>query len=196
MQNWKKKIMILGLSVSLVAGGLYGCGNTDTEETTEKTEGTSGESEETVEKAEGSSQEKIEKPDEKILALLNEKPRVINVGAAGFNDSVSDFGGRSVVVRAVPADIVPEDVEDLLLDVAQRLCANPKETVSGKTEWVLHSVACRAAVKGGEKNSRAQLIRLAQDVLDGKIPPYCPHGRPVVLKITLKELEKQFGRQG
>ena len=109
---------------------------------------------------------------------------------------VEDFGGRSVVVRAVPADIVPEDVEDLLLDVAQRLCANPKETVSGKTEWVLHSVACRSAVKGGEKNSRAQLIRLAQDVLDGKIPPYCPHGRPVVLKITLKELEKQFGRQG
>ena len=63
MQNWKKKIMILGLSVSLVAGGLYGCGNTDTEETTEKTEGTSGESQETVEKAEGSSQAQIEKPE-------------------------------------------------------------------------------------------------------------------------------------
>ena len=61
MQNWKKKIMILGLSVSLVAGGLYGCGNT--EETTEKTEGTSGESQETVEKAEGSSQAQIEKPE-------------------------------------------------------------------------------------------------------------------------------------
>ena len=63
MQNWKKKIMILGLSVSLGAGGLYGCGNTDTEETTEKTEGTSGESQETVDEAEGSSQVQTEKPE-------------------------------------------------------------------------------------------------------------------------------------
>ena len=129
-----------------------------------------------------------------VQLSAEEKDALLALAASGLE--VEDFGGRSVVVRAVPADIVPEDVEDLLLDVAQRLCANPKETVSGKTEWVLHSVACRSAVKGGEKNSRAQLIRLAQDVLDGKIPPYCPHGRPVVLKITLKELEKQFGRQG
>ncbi len=109
---------------------------------------------------------------------------------------VEDFGGKSVVVRAVPADVVPGDVEDLVLDVAQRLLANPRETVSEKTEWVLHSIACRAAIKAGDKNHPAHLMKLAQDVLDGRIPPFCPHGRPVVLKITLKELEKQFGRQG
>lgn len=109
---------------------------------------------------------------------------------------LEDFGGKSVIVRAVPADVEPDDVEDLVVDVAHRLRDNPRETVSEKTEWVLHSISCRAAIKAGDRTPAAQLLKLAQDVLDGKIPPFCPHGRPVVLKITQKELEKQFGRQG
>lgn len=110
--------------------------------------------------------------------------------------ALEDFGGKSVIVRAVPADVEPDDVEDLVVDVAHRLRNDPRQTVSEKTEWVLHSIACRAAIKAGDKTPAAQLLKLAQDVLDGKIPPFCPHGRPVVLKITQKELEKQFGRQG
>lgn len=107
-----------------------------------------------------------------------------------------DFGGTSVIVRAVPADVVPESVEDLVVDLVKRFLENPRETVSERTEWVLHSIACRAAIKGGDKTHAQHLIRLAQDVLDGRIPPFCPHGRPIVLKVTKKELEKQFGRQG
>lgn len=109
---------------------------------------------------------------------------------------VEDFGGNSVVVRAVPADVVPGDVENLVVELASRLVSNPRYTTSEKTEWVLHSIACRAAIKAGDKTHAAQLLRLAEDVLDGKVPPFCPHGRPIVLKITKKELEKQFGRQG
>ncbi|MEG1153454.1 MAG: DNA mismatch repair endonuclease MutL [Ruthenibacterium sp.] len=109
---------------------------------------------------------------------------------------VEDFGGKSVVVRAVPADIVPDDVEDLVIELASRLENNPRDTKSEKTEWVLHSIACRAAIKAGDKTHAAQLLHLAEDVLDGKIPPFCPHGRPITLKLTKKELEIQFGRQG
>lgn len=109
---------------------------------------------------------------------------------------IEDFGGGAVVVRAVPADVEPADTEDLVVELASRLAANPRETASEKTEWVLHSVACRAAIKAGDKTHAAELMRLAEDVLDGKIPPFCPHGRPIVLKIPKKELEKQFGRQG
>ncbi len=109
---------------------------------------------------------------------------------------IEDFGGSSIVVRAVPADVAPRDVEDLAVELADRLAKNPRDTVSEKTQWVLHSIACRAAVKAGDQTPNAQLLRLAEDVLDGKIPPFCPHGRPVVLKIPKKELEKQFGRQG
>ena len=109
---------------------------------------------------------------------------------------IEDFGGGAVVVRAVPADVEPTDTEDLVVELARRLAQNPRDTVSEKTEWVLHSIACRAAIKAGDKTHAAELLRLAEDVLDGKIPPFCPHGRPIVLKIPKKELEKQFGRQG
>jgi DNA mismatch repair protein MutL len=109
---------------------------------------------------------------------------------------VEDFGGNSVVVRAVPADVTPDDVEDLVVELASHLCENPRYTTGEKTEWVLHSIACRAAIKAGDKTHCMQLLKLAQEVLDGNIPPFCPHGRPIVLKLTEKELEKQFGRQG
>ncbi|MEG2930958.1 MAG: DNA mismatch repair protein MutL, partial [Ruthenibacterium sp.] len=109
---------------------------------------------------------------------------------------VEDFGGNSVIVRAVPADVVPDDAANLVIELADRMAHNPRDTTSEKTQWVLHSIACRAAVKGGDKTHAAQLLRLAEDVLDGCIPPFCPHGRPIVLKVTKKELEKQFGRQG
>lgn len=109
---------------------------------------------------------------------------------------VDDFGAGSVAVRAVPADVDQGDVENLIIELAAQLCENQKSAVSEKTQWVLHSISCRAAVKGGQRTSDMQLISLANDVIDGKIPPFCPHGRPCVLKVTKKELEKQFGRQG
>ena len=101
---------------------------------------------------------------------------------------VEDFGGTSVVVRTIPADVEAENAEGL--------AANPRQARSEKAQWVMHSISCRAAMKAGDKTPVQQLVQLAQDVLDGKIPPFCPHGRPVVLEVPQKELEKQFGRQG
>ncbi len=107
-----------------------------------------------------------------------------------------DFGGCTVLVRAVPADVLPKDLEDLLVELASKLARGAADAVSEKTEWVLHSIACRAAVKAGDRSHREELLQLAQDILAGRVPPFCPHGRPVVLKLTKKELEKQFGRMG
>ena len=109
---------------------------------------------------------------------------------------VEDFGGSSVVVRAIPADVQAENAQDLVVELAKGLMENPRQARSENAQWVMHSIACRAAMKAGDKTPVQQLVQLAQDVLDGKIPPFCPHGRPVVLEITRKELEKQFGRQG
>ena len=107
-----------------------------------------------------------------------------------------DFGGSAVLVRSVPADIPPDDVEDLVVELADRLITNSRQALTEKAEWVLHSIACRAAVKAGDRNRPEELLALAQQILDGEVPPFCPHGRPVILKLTRKELEKQFGRQG
>ena len=125
-------------------------------------------------------------------AALLENAGLLN--AAGVQ--AEDFGGSTMLVRAVPADVQVSDVEGLLCELADRLARGSRETVSEKTQWVMHSIACKAAIKAGDKSDRRVLMALAQDILNGKVPPFCPHGRPVVLKLTKKELEKQFGRLG
>ena len=105
-----------------------------------------------------------------------------------------DFGGATVVVRAVPADVPVDDVEDMLVELAAKLADGGRDALREKTEWVLHSIACRAAIKAGDRTDAAEMLALAQHIMDGTVPPFCPHGRPCVLKITRKELEKQFGR--
>ncbi len=133
----------------------------------------------------------VELSAEEKTALLAQQEHLENIGL-----SLDDFGGRSVMVREVPADIRVESVEDLVQEIAARLAAGQKEPLAEKTAWVLHSIACRAAIKGGDTTHYPEMLRLARDILDGSVPPFCPHGRPVVLRITQKELEKQFGRLG
>lgn len=105
-----------------------------------------------------------------------------------------DYGGSAVIVRSVPADVSVDDVEDMLLELANHLLNGGRNALREKTEWVLHSIACRAAIKAGDKTSEREMLELAQKIMDGTVPPFCPHGRPCVLKLTRKELEKQFGR--
>ena len=112
---------------------------------------------------------------------------------AGFE--VEDFGGSSVLVRAVPANVPAESVERLTEEIAAKLAVNAHDTLSEKTDWVLHSIACRAAIKAGDQNPAQTLLSLAKDILDGVVPPFCPHGRPVLIHLSQKELEKQFGRR-
>ena len=105
-----------------------------------------------------------------------------------------DYGGSAVIVRSVPADVPVDDVEDMLLELSNHLLNGGRNALREKTEWVLHSIACRAAIKAGDKTSEREMLELAQKIMDGTVPPFCPHGRPCVLKLTRKELEKQFGR--
>ncbi len=123
------------------------------------------------------------------LAVMSNLDLLASVGI-----EAEDYGGATVAVRAVPADVPVEDVEDMLLELADRLQNGGRDALREKTEWVLHSIACRAAVKAGDRTNTEEMLALAQKILDGSVPPFCPHGRPCVLKITRKELEKQFGR--
>ncbi len=107
---------------------------------------------------------------------------------------VSDFGGSSVCLRSVPADVEQGSAEDLLVELAAKLAHGSRDALNERTEWVLHSISCRAAIKAGDHTSPQELMALAEKILSGKVPPFCPHGRPCVLKLTRKELEKQFGR--
>ena len=126
---------------------------------------------------------------EEKQALLDNVPLLENAGL-----EIADFGGNTVVLRAVPADVEPQNAENLLIEIADKLMKGGHDALNEHTEWVLHSISCRAAIKAGDKSSPQELLALAEKILSGEVPPFCPHGRPCVLKLTRKELEKQFGR--
>ena len=126
---------------------------------------------------------------EEKQALLDNIPLLENAGL-----EIADFGGGTVVLRAVPADVEPQNAESLLIEIANKLLKGGHDALNEHTEWVLHSISCRAAIKAGDKSSPQELMVLAEKILSGEVPPFCPHGRPCVLKLTRRELEKQFGR--
>ena len=131
----------------------------------------------------------IELSAEEKTALLANLPLLESAGL-----EVSDFGGSSVCLRSVPADVEQGSAEDLLVELAAKLAHGSRDALNERTEWVLHSISCRAAIKAGDHTSPQELMALAEKILSGQVPPFCPHGRPCVLKLTRKELEKQFGR--
>ncbi len=126
---------------------------------------------------------------EEKQALLDNVPLLENAGI-----EIDDFGGNTVFLRSIPADVEQGNAEDLLTELASKLARGSRDALSEKTEWVLHSISCRAAIKAGDRSSPQELMALAEKILSGEVPPFCPHGRPCVLKLTRKELEKQFGR--
>ena len=108
---------------------------------------------------------------------------------------VEDFGG-TVLVRAVPVYLDGEDPASLISEAAGGFLDYKLTADTAKLEWLYHSVSCRAAVKAGTKLSDAELEKLAERVLLNDDIMFCPHGRPVAIKLTKKDIEKQFGRLG
>ena len=107
---------------------------------------------------------------------------------------IEDMGIGGVMVRAVPMNISSEDPQSLVEEIAHNLSEGNSAEISETQEWIFHSVACRSAIKAGDKATEYELKRLVQDIITEKIPLYCPHGRPVIISLTQKEIERQFGR--
>ena len=114
--------------------------------------------------------------------------------SAGFE--VEDFGSGSLLVRRVPLCLVGTDIEKALAEMAAALSEGKHDKRLTVRERLLYSVACRAAVKGGENTTEAELRAIIARVLDFEDIRYCPHGRPCAFRITRNELEKRFGRIG
>ena len=86
-----------------------------------------------------------------------------------------------------------EDIPATLEEIAQKLLTTGGADPAAARDELLHTMACKAAIKGGWKTSPQELERVAQAVMEGSVK-YCPHGRPVAIELTKKELEKQFKR--
>ena len=108
-----------------------------------------------------------------------------------FGFGCEDFGDGAILVREVPADLDAADTAATLEEFAQNLRTG--RNLDEKREALLHTMACKAAIKGGWTSDPAELKILVEKVQSGEVR-YCPHGRPVVVKVTKYELEKLFKR--
>jgi len=97
------------------------------------------------------------------------------------------------VVRQAPFDVDAGDIPSTLEEIARKLLTTGSADPAAARDELLHTMACKAAIKGGWKSSPKELERVARAVMDGQVK-YCPHGRPVAIELTKKELEKQFKR--
>ena len=101
--------------------------------------------------------------------------------------------GQDLAVRQSPFDVAVEDIPATLEEIAQKLLTTGKADPAAARDELLHTMACKAAIKGGWKTTPQELERVAKAVMDGTVK-YCPHGRPVAIELTRKDLEKQFKR--
>jgi DNA mismatch repair protein MutL len=87
----------------------------------------------------------------------------------------------------------PGDARAALEEILEKLKSGKTPDPAAARDEILHTVACKAAIKAGYNTDRAELVRIVEAVLSGKVK-YCPHGRPVSAVLSRRELDRLFKR--
>ena len=151
--------------------------------------------------------EKLKANQEKISsqALLTPGPVRLSPSAAaellqnkdmleelGFE--IEEFGENTVLLRQIPMDLSPDMAAESIETMASDLLSGRRERKDTVRDELLHTVACKAAIKAGWKNDEVELLTLVKQVMADDDLKYCPHGRPICITLSKKQLEKQFKR--
>ena len=107
---------------------------------------------------------------------------------------LEEFGENTVLVRRVPMDIAESDVADTLMEMADDLLSGRSADTDTVRDELLHTMACKAAIKAGWKTDEKEHLALVREVMSREELKYCPHGRPICITLSKKMLEKQFKR--
>ena len=107
---------------------------------------------------------------------------------------IQEFGENTLLIRQIPMDLDGSQAADALETLAADLLNGRKERKDSVRDELLHTVACKAAIKAGWQTSREELLVLAKQVLSRDDLKHCPHGRPICVSLSKKQLEKQFKR--
>lgn len=108
---------------------------------------------------------------------------------------VFDFSERPcAVAKAVPTFIMEQNMEEIISEIADNLRLHRQNPQSRVLDDMLHSVACKAAIRGNDKNDITELQALAEQVYGDEKIRHCPHGRPVIFTMSKSSIERQFGR--
>ena len=106
-----------------------------------------------------------------------------------------DFGQESFVVRAVPDNLFSIAKKELLLQMLDSLSDEVNRNLSPELiDEKIASMSCKAAVKGNMKLTAAEVDTLIGELLTLENPYHCPHGRPTIIAMSRRELEKKFKR--
>lgn len=111
---------------------------------------------------------------------------------AGF--SAEDFGEGNLIVRACPSMLGDAEIAGVITEIAGKLLSGKTDILPEKLDWIYHSMSCRSAVKAGDHTSEYEMQKFVEQLLSMPEIRFCPHGRPVMIKMTKYEIEKQFGR--
>ena len=108
--------------------------------------------------------------------------------------SVSDYGDGTLAINAIPSEIPQQEAEATLNVLASQLLAGKRLEPSALRDELLHTIACKAAIKGGQRNGTIELEALVKEVMSREELKCCPHGRPICITMTATQLERQFKR--
>ena len=126
---------------------------------------------------------------EATAELLNNQPLLTELGF-----EIDEFGDNTVLLRQIPMDLSPDDAAEAAEALAADLLSGRRSSKDTVRDELLHTVACKAAIKAGWSNDEAELLVLAKQVMENEELKYCPHGRPICVTLSKKQLEKQFKR--
>lgn len=107
---------------------------------------------------------------------------------------IDSFGGSSYALRAVPCDLYGHCSGDFLQEVLDELAGGQRPGTPAAVAQRIATMACKAAVKGNNRMSAAEMQELLEQLLTLDNPYHCPHGRPTMIVMTKQELERKFKR--
>ena len=126
---------------------------------------------------------------EAAAELLNNSALLLELGF-----EIEEFGDNTILVRQIPMDLDTADAADALESLASDLLNGRREHGDTVRDELLHTVACKAAIKAGWVSDEQELLAIVKQVMAREDLKYCPHGRPICISLSKKQLEKQFKR--
>ncbi len=109
---------------------------------------------------------------------------------------IEDFGGNTILVREIPIELNETDIAFIMREIADKLKNFTQDLTPNVLDRLYYSIACRSAIKAHDKTDKLELFEIVRQLKENPSITHCPHGRPVLIKLSRREIEKMFGRLG
>ena len=128
-------------------------------------------------------------PPDRAAVLLSRQSLLRELGF-----EIEEFGENTLLIRQIPMDLAESQAQDTLMEMADGLLSGKGADTQTMRDELLHTMACKAAIKAGWKTDAQELEALVRQVMSRPELKYCPHGRPICITLSKRQLEKQFRR--